>query len=327
MNFFQSHAAMPRCIVDNDPSKRGTRLYDTPVMRIDDALQSFPNCNIVITAPKYADEIRDDLRARCNAERIFSFEAEIYYQFIHDVTAYKRYLQDSWSRIERLYEELEDELSRETLLAFLKGRVSGDQTYFTDIMVGNQYYPEDIIAFGEDETMVELGSNDGQTLLEFLNKVGRKYKRIYCFEPDETCIAQLKEIERRESGEIHIIEKGAWDHEDTLWFHNDPEFGASGITQNEGKADCSVSVDSVDNQVKGPVTYMKMDIEGSELKALQGAEKTITQYKPKLAVCIYHNPQDFLEITEYLKRIVPEYRFYIRHHNWGATETVLYALT
>ena len=40
---------------------------------------------------------------------------------------------------------------------------------------------------------------------------------------------------------------------------------------------------------EGP-TYIKFDIEGSELDALDGGRETITRYRPKLAVCVYHLP-------------------------------------
>ena len=71
---------------------------------------------------------------------------------------------------------------------------------------------------------------------------------------------------------------------------------------------------------------IKMDIEGSELEALKGSKKVIQRDKPRLAICIYHKPEDMTEIPLYIKELVPEYKLYIRHHSNAGTETVLYAV-
>lgn len=69
-----------------------------------------------------------------------------------------------------------------------------------------------------------------------------------------------------------------------------------------------------------------MDIEGSELPALEGAKQTILRNKPKLAISIYHSDEDMLRIVEYIHELVPEYKLYIRAHTMGIAETVLYAV-
>lgn len=74
------------------------------------------------------------------------------------------------------------------------------------------------------------------------------------------------------------------------------------------------------------VIFEKMDVEGSELKALEGAERTIRINKPRLAICIYHKRMEVLEIATYLLELVLEYKFYIRHYCSNMWETVLYAV-
>ncbi len=69
-----------------------------------------------------------------------------------------------------------------------------------------------------------------------------------------------------------------------------------------------------------------MDIEGAEFDALKGAEKTIKKYKPKLAICVYHNPLDIVNIPLYIKELVPEYKIFLRHYSESSSETVCYAI-
>ena len=74
------------------------------------------------------------------------------------------------------------------------------------------------------------------------------------------------------------------------------------------------------------VVHIKMDIEGAEKRALRGAVEIIRRDKPMLAICVYHKNDDLLEIPKLIKEIVPDYKFYLRHHNVAGTETVLYAI-
>jgi hypothetical protein len=120
-----------------------------------------------------------------------------------------------------------------------------------------------------------------------------------------------------------LFETGLWSADDTLNFTStsagDSRINAEGTAIIQG-----VSLDKV---LKGEkATFIKMDIEGSELEALKGAQNTIRMYKPMLAVCVYHKPEDILELPLYIKELVPEYRLYFRHYSMSHCETVLYAV-
>ena len=69
-----------------------------------------------------------------------------------------------------------------------------------------------------------------------------------------------------------------------------------------------------------------MDVEGAELESLKGAQKVIKRDKPKLAVCIYHKPEDILTLPLFIKKLVPEYKFYLRSYSNADNEMVLYAI-
>ncbi len=73
------------------------------------------------------------------------------------------------------------------------------------------------------------------------------------------------------------------------------------------------------------VDFIKMDIEGYELPALQGAIHTLQRFKPKLAISIYHKRDDFYAIPLWLHSLGIDYQFFIEHYTIHADETVLYA--
>jgi hypothetical protein len=88
-----------------------------------------------------------------------------------------------------------------------------------------------------------------------------------------------------------------------------------------------IEVDSIDHVTQGEkVSFIKMDIEGAELEALRGAQNTIRQHKPKLAVCVYHMQEDLVTIPQYILSLREDYKLYLRHYGNSCTETVLYAI-
>jgi hypothetical protein len=58
---------------------------------------------------------------------------------------------------------------------------------------------------------------------------------------------------------------------------------------------------------------------------LCGAQKTIQKYKPRMAICIYHNMVDMFSVPLLIHDILPTYRLAVRHHSYGYEDTVLYA--
>lgn len=73
------------------------------------------------------------------------------------------------------------------------------------------------------------------------------------------------------------------------------------------------------------VDFIKMDIEGYEIPALEGAHDTISTHRPKLAISIYHRLTDLWAIPNLIRRKYPFYSLYLDHHALHDEETVLYA--
>ena len=89
----------------------------------------------------------------------------------------------------------------------------------------------------------------------------------------------------------------------------------------------NINANSLDNVLFDavPATFIKIDIEGAELKTIEGAENIIKKYRPKLAICAYHKGDDIFEIPLAIKKLVLEYILYLRQHSDSLLDTVLYA--
>jgi len=91
-----------------------------------------------------------------------------------------------------------------------------------------------------------------------------------------------------------------------------------------------VTSTTIDKEVKKRevknVGLIKMDIEGSEYSALVGAKHTIEQYKPILAICVYHRLIDFYEVPQFINSLGLGYKFYLQHSTVHGDETVIFAI-
>ncbi len=83
--------------------------------------------------------------------------------------------------------------------------------------------------------------------------------------------------------------------------------------------------DYVANKKLSRVNVIKMDIEGAEMAALEGASQVIKEFKPRLAISTYHKPEDLWEIPHKLKEQNSDYRLLFGHHTPISWESVYYA--
>ena len=83
----------------------------------------------------------------------------------------------------------------------------------------------------------------------------------------------------------------------------------------------------LDDVIREKVTFIKMDIEGEELEALKGGAEIIKNYKPKLAISVYHKLEDLVEIPRFIMNLDSTYKLYLRHYwNCSGTDTILFAI-
>ena len=142
------------------------------------------------------------------------------------------------------------------------------------------------------------------------------------FEPDPVTYGKLKSNFVAEP-RVEAIHCGLHREKGVLRFKDDGSRGA--IFSSDGTIEMPVT--TLDDVVgEGSATYIKMNIEGAEIDALHGGERLIRRELPKLALSVYHRPSDFWRIPEIVKDLSADYELYLRQHDGGIIETVLYAL-
>ena len=181
----------------------------------------------------------------------------------------------------------------------------------------------DLTHLRTDESFVDAGAYTGDTLTDFVKRSGGKFDSIHCFELDAK---NFKALQATASGipgteKIFLYPEGLW---------NEPmeiTYSVEKAQSTVGSGNMKGNVVRLDDAIcNARISFLKMDIEGAEPQALEGARQTILAQKPKLAICVYHHIKDLWEIPLYIRSLVPEYRIFLRHHTKLEYETVCYAL-
>lgn len=249
------------------------------------------------------------------------------------IKKYKKYAENvskNEYKYKKIYHNLCDEKSKRTMMCVLRFRVDGnyETLHAESDYIYKQYFDKNIMKFSENEVFVDCGGFIGDTVSLFIDNV-QSFKKIHVYEPDP--------INYRKA--TKLLSKNEKDNIDKIQFHNtgvgieniSSKMSLSGLgSKISDNGDYDVQIVSLDDDIHEPITFIKMDIEGFELDALKGARNHILSNKPKLAICVYHKPDDLWEIPEYILSLNPEYKLYLRQYMFNdgenAFDTILYAI-
>jgi FkbM family methyltransferase len=136
---------------------------------------------------------------------------------------------------------------------------------------------------------------------------------VVTVEPDPDNLAALRRNLEREitDGLVLVIDKGVYDREGTLTFVH-RQGSRDGAFEEDVATGDSLAITTIDRIVTNlnltAVNFIKMDIEGAEVPALNGARETIQRFKPRLAVGTYHRLGDLEGVERTVLAIRPDYR-------------------
>ncbi len=108
---------------------------------------------------------------------------------------------------------------------------------------------------------------------------------------------------------ITLYNAGAWCKSETLFFEK--KAGRNSKLSSVGEPTEFKAIDDLIND--DSVSLIKMDIEGAEMNALCGCEKTIKRCKPKLYICAYHRNEDMFALPQKIWELNKNYKIYFRH--------------
>lgn len=184
----------------------------------------------------------------------------------------------------------------------------------------------------EGDVCIDIGSAYGETAIWMLKE--RKASFVHAFDLSDyniqsfnTNIENLGLQDKAKCYQYAISNK----NEDLLFIKSAVNSTQDSVIKDDGALNKEnavyikgIKLDDFCHEHNIKPQFIKADIEGFELFALQGAAEIIKEFKPKIAFSAYHRRNDLFTLPLYLHELNPNYKFYLKryHPYW---ELVLFA--
>lgn len=230
---------------------------------------------------------------------------------------------------QKSFEYFEDEISKKIFVAYLNTVINKNYKYLLGYEGCKTYFNQELVNLTHEESFVDAGAYNGDSLSQFFNSTSFQYKDVYAIEPDKKNFLELSELINKSAWErVHLINLGVWNKKDILRFSANNQQESSIL---DGKKDVvgyeEISVDTLDHILHGKeVSFIKLSVQGAELEALQGADNILQNQRPKLAMTIFMRKNALISIPQMMKEKYPFYKLYLRCEEPFWARVILYAI-
>lgn len=293
-------------IFASDEFVRGHCVHGKKVKKYSDICEEYDEFVIVLCFAVHDEKMLGRICELSKKHTLFAPNVPI----VNDGVFTREYIIEHEVEFDKAYSLLSDDFSRRSYIDVLNFKVSGKVEYLFRCQKQKMQIYSEYLKINDDEIFMDLGAYDGDTVHEFLQASGGKYEKIYAVEADEKNYRKLKN-NTADIDKIELFNIAAWDGEEKLFFEK--KKGRNSKLSYSGSVE--VQANSVDNILDGrKITVLKMDIEGSEERALDGAKETVRQFSPKLYVCAYHRNSDMFRLPLKINELDSEYKIFFCHH-------------
>ena len=314
--FFSKHNIPVVGFVDNNSKfqgqkQNGIEVFSPAILKRDSI--------VYIASETFMNSIQKQLNDAGMEFVISHFQGSILFKSYPDFPAdifYRGMTEDLFSSREKYLEVfslLNDDSSRDVFDKLVLYRLTGDIAHINAIASTSnpEYFDATVLTLGSFEVFFDCGAFDGDSAWNFITSTQGKFKSIHLFEPDKVLLGMAhKKLESFKN--VHYNELGIFDRTATLHFDNTG--GLDGSINDAGAVEIkTVSIDEY--QTADIPTYLKFDIEGVEIEALNGARNVIAKHTPKLAIASYHYPRHLWQIPMLVFDISRKYSVHLRHYS------------
>lgn len=220
-----------------------------------------------------------------------------------------------------------DDFTRAEYLKQIRWRARGDHRALSPPHQEESYFPDTLFRWSPEELFVDCGAYVGDTGQRILDRESGRFKQIFALEPDPGNFARLQRwhagLDSQVASRIETLNLAVASRACEVRFKSSGTQAAAIDDDGDVVAKC-VALDQLLGDVRP--TYIKMDIEGAEVEAIEGAAQIIERHQPLLAICVYHRQDHLWRIPLLIHSLRPDYRFFLRPHEADGYDTVCYAV-
>jgi hypothetical protein len=182
-------------VVDGQFYRPQQYFYEIPVTLFEDVLREKEFNMVLAFSPVKHLEKFEELRKIRQVKRWIFFDTFPPFDFDFD------FVNTHYTAFEKLFFQLQDDLSRNVFLEFIKAKNLLNSKELMQFNVPNeeQYFP-DFLPLSSNEVFVDCGAFTGDTIEVFLNKTKGKYNKIFAFEPDSINADKCREMLKNYGG-------------------------------------------------------------------------------------------------------------------------------
>jgi FkbM family methyltransferase len=177
-------------------------------------------------------------------------------------------------------------------------------------------YETNKVRLCDGDVVIDAGANMG--FFAIPTSVDYPNCKVYAFEPQPSAYKILEQnIKVNELNNVSVVKLALGNTNEVLEFFEEQGWNAgSGLITTKPIADREgytymVKCVSIDEWVKDNniprIDFIKADIEGAERLMLAGARETLHKFRPRLAICTYHLPDDPQVLSKLILDANPEY--------------------
>lgn len=305
VNTFKSNGFNLNCICTLDAAQTGGGI-DIPIVTLED----FPNFEPKPPQMFYFDEFKNNAFIEFFSRYGVQFFSMANTEYADRL--YNFYFQNL-EKLYRAYKIFDEEESKKVFLETIKGKLTKQIKDFR-FAPEPQYFLEGFFPT-EGDIAIDGGAYDGATSRDF----AMQGAQVYAFEMSSKNYQKC--LPRAEKFGFTLENLGLSNKEGEEFYFQ----GGAGSGKGQGNlVGKFIDLDTYVLKKDLPrVDYIKLDIEGAELDMLQGAAKTISRWKPKMAVSAYHKPEDLWTLAFYIKSLRADYEFKFRHYKIDCTDYFL----